>query len=139
MDRRQWLRYTMVTLIFAFVVLETYGTFLMFPQLDLTWQQAPNSQGAHPASMAQVCFLIVAFLLMFILFKIRQVLLLAFVAGQLTLYLVSFHFEIFSYVIPFYGVIGLNGLYVLFLYFLFSRQRWAPSSIDVETLEKDLR
>ncbi len=139
MERGQILRYSMVFLIFAFVVGETYVTFRMFHQLNLAWQPTPGDMAAHPATMAQVCFLIVAFLLMFILFKIRQVLLLAFVTGQLTLYFVSFEYEIFRVVLPFYGVIALNGLYVLALYFLFSRQRWAPSSIDVETLERDLR
>lgn len=139
MERRQILRYSMVFLIYAFVVAQTYLTFSMFHELNLAWQPAPGDTASHPATMAQVFFLIVSFLLMFILFKIRQVLLLAFVTGQLTLYFISFRFEIFRFVLPFYGVIALNGLYVLALYFLFSRQRWAPSSIDVETLESDLR
>lgn len=104
--------------------------------IPLSLEQSENPDGdVRFASYPEIVFLFVGWLSFLILVTFRRLLLVGLVLGQTTLYWIAPKFQVFTYVLPYYGLIAINGVYVLVLYFSFNYEKWQSGSLEGTTEE----
>lgn len=113
----------------------TIGSYALFQWSHLVWVY-PNTSEYVDVSFAEVTFAIISWLIFLLGVKFRLFNLISLLIGQLSLLYMTDHLVVFTYELPMYALIGINGFYLLVLYFFFSASKWAPYSIEDELKDK---
>ena len=110
--------------LFVFVILAvlTYGLFVnsFYPLGN------GELQSVLPSTINQIVFCGISLVCFLFLYEMRVVVLTSFLVGFLALLFLPAQFRILGYDLPHYGLISLNGVWLLFIYFLLTGQKWTP-------------
>lgn len=111
------------------------GTFFLFQWSPVVWTY-PNSSEFVDVSFAEILFVVISWLVFLLGAHFRLFNLISLLIGQLSLLYLFDNLVVFTYELPTYALIGINGFYLLLLYFFFSTSKWAPYSIEDELKDK---
>lgn len=129
------MRQVMLDFLFRFSVLLLIiaGIYFLFMSINVPLslekpQGVPES--ARFAAYPTIIFAVVAWFSFLILVPFRQTLLVGFILGQGSLYLIAPEYHLMQYKVPYYVLIAGNGIYVLLLYFMFNYEKWKSGSLE---------
>jgi len=132
MIRNMFLSLALLLLVAGFV-------FILFQNVNPVLLEETGPTGdARSALIAEIILLVVSFVLFIFLIEYRMLVLICLLVGQMILFFVDDRFHLGSYVLPVYGLIAINGVIFLILYFLCSSHLWAPESMKPEDFDPDI-
>lgn len=111
------------------------GAYYLFELVNFAVVKPVDGASGSPVLIAELIFLTFAFFLYFVLVKFRLLALLSLLIGQMSLLFHDTTVLVAGREFPIYGLIGINGVVFLILYFVFSAHLWAPDELDPEEFD----
>lgn len=94
-----------------------------------------HSLDAPDLLIGLIIFYVVALIIFAIVPYGRTVLLIGFGLGQVTFFGGTELYAVLGYKVPWFGIIAINGAFLLCNYFWFSADQWAPDEINAEEFD----
>lgn len=112
------------------------GMYLLFPALSIpiVSKEFPE-KGVLAVFWPEIIVICFGFLVFLLMHHMRTLVLIILIFGQMSLLFLEQDAWIFGREFPLYGLIAVNGVIFLCLYFLFAAHLWAPDELDVEDFD----
>lgn len=110
------------------------GTYFLYLYSPMIWTPPDSGEGFN-VTAAEILFIVISWLIFLLGVQMRLLNLISLLTGQIGLLYIPWPLVSFGYELPNYALIGINGFYMLILYFAFSTEKWAPYSVEDELEE----
>jgi len=110
--------------------------YYLFPAISVpVFAEGFPGDGTFAVFWAELVFVAMGFLIFLFMNHMRTLVLLILIFGQMSLLLHNERAWLLGYEFPLYGIVAINGVIFLLLYFLFASHLWAPDELDIQDFD----